>query len=101
MPEFLKDWSGYILAAIAGAAGILFGLKRSQITTEMRLTQIEQDLRQIRENMDRDAVAFEARIKAAELHDRDGAILMARIQASLDNVLEYLADLKAEIRGKK
>jgi hypothetical protein len=96
MVEFLERWNAYILAGLTGAVGIMWGVKRAQLSAESRLDKIELRLGE----MEKDFRLMENQVKGLDAQGRDAAIHLVRIQASLDNVLEYLADLKAEIRGK-
>lgn len=89
MTEFVEKWSAYILAAMTGAIGVFWGVKRAQLSADMRLSEMERDLQ-----------SLDGRVKTLETQGRDSAIHLVRIQASLDNVLEYLQDLKTEIRNK-
>ena len=50
--------------------------------------------------MEKDMVSLDRRVQALEAQGKDAAIHLVRIQATLENVLEYLQDLKSEIRGK-
>lgn len=89
MAEFLEEWAAYILAAVTGAVGIIWGMKRAQIGNSYRLEQIERELREV-----------ESRVKALEVQGAASGISLARIEASLANVIGHLHDLKMEIRGK-
>jgi hypothetical protein len=85
----LDRWAAYILAGGAGLFGLIWGMKRAQIGNNYRLAQIEREIGEL-----------QTRVKALEVQGTAEAISLARIQATLDNVLEYLQDLKSEIRGK-
>ena len=89
MAEFLDKWAAYILAALTGVAGLIWGMKRAQIGNSYRLEQIERELREV-----------EARVKALEVQGAAWGISLARIEATLGNVIGHLHDLKTEIRGK-
>ena len=96
MIETLEKWSAYILAGLTGLVGVAWGVKRAQFAAESRLDKIELRLAE----MDKDYRLLETQVKSLDVQSRDAAIHLVRIQASLDNVLEYLQDLKSEIRGK-
>lgn len=89
MTEFVEKWSAYILAGLTGIAGVIWGVKRAQLSAEAKLAEMEKDM-----------VSLDRRVQALEAQGKDAAIHLVRIQATLDNVLEYLQDLKSEIRGK-
>ena len=89
MTEFAEKWSAYILAGLTGVAGVIWGVKRAQLSAEAKLAEMEKDM-----------VSLDRRVQALEAQGKDAAIHLVRIQATLDNVLEYLQDLKSEIRGK-
>lgn len=89
MPEFFERWAAYILAAMTGIAGLIYGMKRAEIGNSYRLEQIERELREV-----------EARVKSLEVQGAASGISLARIEATLANVIGHLQDLKQEIKGK-